>query len=124
MTLQSLPSPYEIPGGDNPYYSPAGNIAGLSDGPDSLRIDLPGDYDRYMQDAAPFLQGLAGFSDLSTNWPIVLSTSTYGFVRQGGLLGIALGFLGGTYFPRATVLLYALDAALSSQGRGLMPKRA
>lgn len=114
MTLQALPSPYELPGGDNPYYEPAGNIAGFADGPDSLRLDLPGDYDRYLQSASPFLAGLG--EGIADNWPIILSTSTYGFVRQGGLLGIALGFLGGTYFPRATVLLYAIDAALEHRG--------
>jgi hypothetical protein len=118
MTLQALPSPYELRSGDNPYYSPAGNIAGLADGPDSLRLDLPGDYDRYMQSESPFLAGIT--DDISNNWPIILSTSTYGYVRQGGLLGVALGFLGGTYFPRATVLLYAIDAAMSHRGRGLL----
>ena len=115
MTLQALPSPFEIRDGDNPYYSPAGNIAGFADGPDSLRIDLPGDYDRYMQSESPFLAGIS--DDVRANWPIILSTSTYGFARQGGLLGIALGFFGGTYFPRATVLLYALDAAMQRSRR-------
>ena len=115
MTLQFLPSPYEISGGENPYYSPAGNIAGLSDGPDSLRIDLPGDYDRYLQSESPFLAGILDIT--GSGWPVIVSTMTYGFVRQGGLLGLALGFLGGSYFPRATVLLYALDAAIS-RGKG------
>jgi hypothetical protein len=120
MTLQALPSPYEIPGGDNPYYEPAGNIAGFADGPDSLRIDLPGDYDRYMQSASPFLAGIEDISD----WPIVLSTATYAYVRTGGRgLGLLIGALGGAYFPRATVLLYALDAALSRGGPSKMLRR-
>jgi hypothetical protein len=121
MTLQALPSPYEITGGENPYYSPAGNIAGLADGPDSLRIDLPGDYDRYMQEASPFL---AGLTDIGDNWPIVMSTATYAYVRTNGRpLGALIGLLGGAYFPRATVLLYALDAVMSKGGPSRMLRR-
>jgi hypothetical protein len=122
MALESLLSPYAIRSGGNPYYDPTGNIAGLSDGPDSLRVDLPGDYDRYLQSESPFLAGFFDNTRLE-NWPLIVSTMTYGYVRQGGLLGVALGFLGGTYFPRATVLLYAVDAALS-KGRGPYLQRA
>lgn len=107
MTIESLPSPYEITGGGNPYYSPTSNIAGFEDGPDSQTIDLPGDYDRYMQAASPFLAGLGEGPDMPL--ALMFSTGTYGYSR-GGLLGLALGVLGGATFPRATVILYAADA--------------
>lgn len=113
MSLQALPSPYEIAGGDNPFYQAAGNIAGFADGPDSMRVDLPGDYDRYMEEASPFLAGLAE-GELQNNWPVGLVGAAYGFMRTGkSPLGALVGLLGGLYFPRATAVLYAADAALS-----------
>lgn len=115
MSLESLLSPYAIRSGGNPYYDPTGNIAGLSAAQGTLRADMPGDYDRYLQSESPFLAGILDIT--GSGWPVIVSTMTYGYIRQGGLLGVALGFLGGSYFPRATVLLYALDAALT-RGKG------
>ena len=112
MSLQTLPSPYEIVGGDNPFYEPAGNIAGLSGEHLPLVADLTDDYGRYMQPAAPFL---AGYEDeVFNNWPVAVVSAAYGYT-QSGASGLLLGILGGYYLPRATPVAIALHALFSHE---------
>ncbi len=110
MSLQTLPSPYEIAGGDNPYYDAAGNIAGLAG------ADMPGDYARYLQPSSPLLAGLDE-GELFGNWPIATASAAYGYMRTGRSgLGLLLGLIGGYYMPRLTPLAIAFDAVFSHEG--------
>ena len=106
--LQSLPSPYEVHGGDNAFFQENSNIAGLSQ------------YDQYLQ---PLEGGLSeSFSDVMTaNWQALVAVGAYGLVRTDSLglqWGIVAG-LGSLYFPRVALALMSLDAFLLHMQRAL-----
>lgn len=128
--LSSLPDPFEITGGQNPYYDPAGNIAGLGlYGEDTTWLGdrREGDYDRYLAPAAPFLGNvdpslMSGMGDygelLQVNWPTAFGVGAYAYLRSGrNGWAVALGALAAVYAPKLAATAALVDVAFFAPRR-------
>lgn len=104
MSLQILPSPYEMTGGGNPYYAASSNIAGFAENP----------YDQYL--SKPLELGESGYTTLlSDNWTTAVASAAYLYVRSNKQwLGALAAFFAGVYLPRITAIVLAADAVVQA----------
>lgn len=101
--LQSLPSPYEIYGGDNAFFQEGANVAGLDQ------------YDQFLQPLEAVEEGSFAHS-LAEHWTTMLAGAAYSYARNPNLGWGLLGALAGLYFPKTASIVMITDALLQPDG--------